>query len=432
MRVAFQTLGCRLNQFESEALAAQFLAKGWETVEFHEEAEVYVINTCTVTNKSDRKSRNLIRYPLRRHPESLVVVTGCYTESSRKDLEKEPGIGLVVPNQQKNLLVSLVEAHLGGELPKELPRDVLPVSLGNVFDYPVLPRVFHTRASIKIQDGCDNFCSFCIIPQVRGRAQSRPVVEILDEAAQLVKSGIKELVLTGVNIGRYDDEGRHLDDVIRQLLDLPGDWRLRLSSLEPDGLPENFADLFLHPKMVPHLHLCLQSASNRVLLAMRRQYTYEDYRNLVARLRDKVPGFHITTDLIVGFPGETEEEFQQTCQSIHDLSFSHAHVFKYSRRSETRADRMGDQILEAIKAERSRILHEKVEEQKLAIMNAWVGKTQRVLIEKFTSGPPCGWGEHYLPVVLESDAVRNEFITTRISGVKHLDGELVLTGVPLR
>ncbi len=421
MRVAFQTLGCRLNQFETEALAAQFSAKGWNTVEFHEEAEVYVINTCTVTNKSDRKSRNIIHHPLKHRQNALVVVTGCYTESSRQALEEEPGIGLVVPNQQKNLLVSLVEARLQGELPS--------TGVGNVFDYPIFPQIFHTRASLKIQDGCDNFCSFCIIPQVRGRAQSRPLPEILHEATQRLNHGAKELVLTGVNIGRYN-AGNNFFELIRQLLELPGDWRLRLSSLEPDGLPENFPDLFLHPKMAPHLHLCLQSASDRVLLAMRRQYTMDDYRRLVNQLRKTVPQLNLTTDLIVGFPGETAQEFEQTCQAITEFQFSHVHIFKYSRRAGTRADRMEDQIPETVKTERSQILHEKMEAQKSALFSSWVGKTQRVLVEKFT-GPARGFGEHYLPLILEHEATRNEFVQTQITGFRPLDGELVLTGKPL-
>ncbi|MEE8441008.1 MAG: radical SAM protein, partial [Spirochaetia bacterium] len=269
-RVAFSTLGCKLNLYETDALAARFQDGGYELVDVDEPAEVYVINSCTVTNRADRKSRNLLNRSERRigarprvdhdtRQHGLVILTGCYVDSHREALESD-GHTFVVPNEHKHAIFDLVEAHRRGEVLEPT---------GSVFDFPVPSRIFHTRTMIKVQDGCDNYCTFCIIPFVRGRAVSRPTTEAIDAVREAVDGGARELVLTGVNMSKYRDGDVRFSELVERVLDVDGDFRLRISSLEPDQLDDRFIDLFDQPKMSSHLHLCAQSASERVLLAMR-------------------------------------------------------------------------------------------------------------------------------------------------------------------
>lgn len=415
-RVAFETLGCKLNQYETDALAAGFLSLGWEVVAEGAQADVWVVNTCTVTNKADKKSRSAVNHQLKTSRPPVVVVTGCFAESARESLEGQDGITFVVPNARKNQIPALVDAHVRGEVsaPGLPPPDP--------FGYPVHQKVFHTRASLKIQDGCDNFCSFCIIPSVRGRAVSRPLEEVLTAAVGLVAAGRKELVLTGVNMGRWTQGTLRFVDLVKALLTLPGDFRVRITSLEPEGLGEAFADLFLHPKMAPHLHLCLQSGSPRILLAMRREYNLDQFRSLVELLRTRRPDLNLTTDLIVGFPGETEEDFQRSLQEVVDLDFGFVHVFPYSKRQDTRAERMEGQIPETVKAERSRMVQNLVRERRMAKMESMVGQRRTVLVE--TGGR--GLTEDYFPVVGLS-APWNTFTLVPLSKVVLENGEAVFT-----
>lgn len=408
-RVAFETLGCKLNQYETDALAAQFLKLGWRVVEASEDAEAYVINTCTVTNKADRKSRNTLGHHRNHHQQPIVVVTGCFAESARDSLEGSPGVTFVVPNVRKNQIPALVDGHLRGEV--EAPHLPAP----DPFGFPVHEKIFHTRASLKIQDGCDNFCSFCIIPSVRGRAVSRPLVDVLGAAQEMIAGGRKELVLTGVNMGRWTNGSQTFPDLVRAILDLEGDFRLRITSLEPDGLGDAFADLLLHPKFAPHLHLCLQSGSPRILLAMRREYSLEQFAGLVRRLRVRNPGLNLTTDLIVGFPGETEADFQRSLQAIDAFGLSFVHSFPFSRRQETRAERMIDQIPDGVKADRNRRLREKVSEVRRKTMEALLDRPRRVLVETPDQGRPPnlwlrGFTEDYFPVRLRATAPWNTFV----------------------
>lgn len=275
--IAFKTLGCRLNQYETDALASKFQNNAYKLVNFDEEADVYVINSCTVTHQSDHKSRNFINQANKRNKDSVLVVTGCMANNAKEELENKDEINYVLENDNKSALYSLVEAHFNGEVkhPSQLNNDL--------FAYGSTEKGFHTRSMIKIQDGCDNFCTFCIIPSVRGRAKSRPFEAILDNVRSVITNGAKEVVITGVNIGRYEYENYKFDDLIEAILNLDGDFRLRISSLEPDGFGDKFLGLLSHPKMTPHLHLCLQSGSDEVLLRMRRMYTIKTFKNTVKK-----------------------------------------------------------------------------------------------------------------------------------------------------
>ncbi|WP_462318318.1 tRNA (N(6)-L-threonylcarbamoyladenosine(37)-C(2))-methylthiotransferase MtaB [Marinilabilia sp.] len=415
-RVAFKTLGCRLNQYETDALATQFDKAGYEIVDFNEQADVVVVNTCTVTNQSDQKSRNLINQAVRKNKGALVVVTGCMVDNYKEQLENESKITYVVDNARKGNIRQLVDAHFQGEI-------IHPSAInGDVFQYQAVDKSLHTRSAIKIQDGCDNYCTFCIIPSVRGRAVSRPLPQIVENVKQTLENGFKEIVITGVNIGRYKWEKYSFEDVIERILDIPGDFRVRISSLEPDGFSDRFYDLFNHPKLAPHLHLCLQSGSDKVLLRMRRMYDLNRFSSIIDRFRKIQPDFNFTSDLIVGFPGETEKDFQASLAALTEFGFSHVHTFKYSVRKGTRAERMENQIPEKVKTERSAIVRNLSEKNQRDYYKSFLGKEQRVLIEKINSeGFATGYGEHYIPFKIKADGLtRNSFQKVIAIG---LDGE---------
>ncbi len=412
-KIAFKTLGCRLNQFETDSLASEFHNAGYRLVDFEDKADVYVVNTCTVTNQSDKKSRNLINHASRRPGDALVVVTGCMVNSQKEALENRDTSTYFVENNRKTSIFPMVQAHYEGEIlhPNTLDPDV--------FDFKPADRTFHTRSLIKIQDGCDNFCTFCIVPMVRGRAISRPFEKIQENILQVLDFGFREIVLTGVNIGRYDHEGTNFESLVEKILDIPGDFRVRISSIEPDGYGDPFIELFQHPKLMPHLHLCLQSGSDAVLLRMRRMYTLSDFRSIVDKFRNSHPDFNLTTDIIVGFPGETAADFQSTCEVVRDIGFSHIHTFKYSRRKGTRADRMPDQVPEKVKAERSEVIRQIGEENKRQYRTSLIGTTEQVLVEKTSQGMARGYGEHYVPIRFQSgQAEKNRIYPVIIKGIK--------------
>jgi threonylcarbamoyladenosine tRNA methylthiotransferase MtaB len=458
--VAFSTLGCKLNQYETDALASRFIHEGYSVVPFDSPADAYIINTCTVTNKADRKTRNTINRALRLSGKldsvdiravgapgahtlnsvspaaptapgestSMVVVTGCFVDSHKDELESD-GRSFVVDNERKNSIFELVDAHLNGEV-------VHPESLkGDRFAYDAAQQVFRTRGMVKIQDGCDNFCSFCIIPFVRGTAVSRDPGEIQASATQMLADGYRELVLTGVNMSRYEHGETRFSDVLEMLLNLDGQYRLRISSIEPDQIDDKFISLMKHPRMTPHLHLCLQSGSEKILLKMRRQYTYAEYLDIASRIRSELPDFNITTDIIVGFPGEGDREFEESLRAVDELAFGHVHAFKYSVRQGTRAERMDGQVRESVKSERSEKLRIAAEKQKRRYRSSLVGRNQRVLIERIREEDggfiARGLGEHYVPVAFRlpiarpsteiADRFVNQFIDVRITGLG--DGE---------
>ncbi len=420
--IAFKTLGCRLNQYETDALASTFQNNDYKLVDFDTEADIYVINSCTVTHQSDHKSRNFISQASRRNKDSVLVVTGCMANNAKEELENRDEINYVLENDNKSALFSLVEAHFKGELkhPSQLDKDL--------FAYGATEKGFHTRSMIKIQDGCDNFCTFCIIPSVRGRAKSRSFEAILDNIRSVIASGAKEVVITGVNIGRYEYEDYKFDDLIEAILNLDGDFRLRISSLEPDGFGDKFLGLLSHPKMTPHLHLCLQSGSDEVLLRMRRMYTIKTFKNTVEKVRAIRPDFNFTTDIIIGFPDESETDFNNSCDMIKDMQFGHVHTFKYSIRKGTRAERMENQIPEKLKTKRSAVLRDIAEESKLKYRSQFVGKTQRVLVETINGNTAKGYGEHYIPVQFEAENLKtNTFYDVTIKEVV-TDKDIILLG----
>lgn len=413
-KIAFKTLGCRLNQYETDALVSEFDKAGYEVVDFKDPADVVVVNTCTVTNQSDQKSRNIISQAARNNQGSVVVVTGCMVNNYKERLEEEEKITYVVENDKKGAILNLVESHFSGELTHPDRLDA------NVFQFNTVDKSLHTRSSIKIQDGCDNFCSYCIIPTVRGRAISRPLPDIIQNVKHTLANGFKELVITGVNIGRYRWEGLGVEDVVRAILELEGDFRVRISSLEPDGFTNDFVELFKHPKLTPHLHLCLQSGSNEVLKRMRRMHTREEFEETVHYFRSLIPDFNFTTDIIVGFPGETDAQFEESVDAVQKLNFGHVHAFKYSVRRGTKAERMDDQLDGTVKSVRSERLRSMAEAERSQYLKSFIGKTQTVLVEGFDEqGRAKGYGEHYIPVRVVGEGLqKNAFYSVCVKSME--------------
>ena len=426
-KIAFKTLGCRLNQFETDALVAQFRRHDYEVVGYEEDADVYVVNTCTVTNQGDAKSRKAIHMATRRTAEPVVIVTGCMVNGQKEAMQRMNGVTYFVDNARKTSIFQIVDAHFKGETvhPDELGKDL--------FGFETADDTLHTRSYIKIQDGCNNFCTFCIVPKVRGRAISRPAGDILDNIREVLDHGFKEVVLTGVNIGRYEHVGIDFEGLVEQIVELPGDFRLRISSIEPEGFGDKLFDLFGHPKMTPHMHICLQSGSDRILLLMRRFYNIPTYMNMVEKIKSRYSDFNLTTDIIVGFPGETEEDFQQTCRIAREIGFSHIHTFKYSVRAGTRAERMQDQVHEKVKQQRSELIRQISIENKRKYRSSMVGKNQVVLVEKVNPRTLIakGYGEHYIPVEFRTTGESyNQFHKVSLASLGPGDDPVLKGGIP--
>ena len=402
--VALYTLGCRLNQFETESIATRLKAYGYTIVPFEDSSADYVvINTCTVTHKADRKSRASIYrsfLPSQSTHKKTVVVTGCYVSSGQEQLSKM-GIDYLVDNSKKKYIPDLIHAHAQGHT---LDLQALDT---DYFDYSPAERIFHTRGTLKVQDGCNNFCSFCIIPLVRGKAQSRSLKQILEDARIMIAGGSSELVVSGVNISRYSVEEDGIryafSDLIEKLLTLEGNFRVRISSMEPDSLDDKFFDLVDHPKLCPHLHLCLQSGSDRILLKMKRMYTSRDYRDIINAIRMRNANFCITTDAIVGYPEETESDFDATCSLIKELNISHVHIFPYSPRNGTRAARQHDTNIQ-VKKDRAQKLKDIALDIKQRYRTYMATQAQTMLVEHIhfdkASNTTCleGLSEFYIPI----------------------------------
>ena len=417
--ISFKTLGCRVNLYETDALASRFKAAGYEIADSDADADVFVVNTCTVTNTSDQKCRQAIHQIRRKHPEALIAVTGCMVNHRKEELLQSGIVDYVIDNERKSALFDIIDEHFrtGHSDPEGYDRDL--------FSYQPAFDTFHTRSLIKIHDGCNNFCSYCIIPMVRGRSTSRPAQDIYNNVQEVLAHGFKEVVLTGVNMGRYQHEGTHFEQLVEHILSFDGDFRVRVSSIEPDQFSDHFLALLQHEKMAPHMHICLQSGSEDTLKRMHRFYTAAQFREMCHRIKAFRPDFNLTTDIIVGFPGETEETFQESCDFAREIGFSHIHTFKYSKRTGTKAAAMPDQVPETEKSRRSEIMRGISLENKLKYFEMMKGKTQRMLIERIDSkGKARGYGENYVPILLSGENLeRNTFIDVTLKEITNQTNE---------
>ena len=400
MNIAFYTLGCRVNQYESHRLAEEFKSAGCFIVPEDSRADVYIINTCTVTALADRKSRQYIRREKRLNPDAKVVVMGCYPETNRQALEKLPEIDYILGTNDKGKVF-----------------DLLGIKRAERCEYTAYDPDSRTRAMIQIQTGCNRYCSYCVIPYARNRMSSRSIDEIVSEAEGLIKSGYKEIVLTGINTALYEGG---IEPVLKALNSLPGDFRIRFSSLEPTVVDAAYVKKLLkYDKLCHHFHLSAQSGSNNVIANMNRHYTRESYLEIVEICRKADPLFGITTDLISGFPGETECDFEDSLSLIREAGFLHVHAFPYSKRPFTKAAEMPDQTDAETKKLRNRAVIEEGEKQSILFREKMIGTTQRVLVEEKKYGLYRGHCSNFCDVYFDSDEndIINTFINVEIKSV---------------
>lgn len=393
--VAATTLGCKVNQAETDSMLDMLSAAGADIVDFEEKADIYIVNTCSVTNIADKKSRQMLHRAKKRNPESIVIAAGCYVQSAKELLEQDESVDIVISNNKKKDITDIVNDYInvrkneGGDTPAGGEKKEYFVDISKETEYEEMGGhvpVGHTRAYVKIQDGCNQFCSYCIIPYVRGRIRSRSEEAVIAEVTELAESGIKEVVLTGIHISSYgkdkNNEGA-LIDLIDAISKIKGIKRIRLGSLEPGIITEDFVRrVSANKKVCPHFHLSLQSGCNTILKRMNRKYTREQYFEKCEMLREAYDAPALTTDVIVGFPGETDEEFEETVQYLTELNLYEMHIFKYSPRKGTVAAAMKDQVSPEVKNKRSDVLLELAERGKKAYEAKYEGAELEVLVEE--------------------------------------------------
>ena len=421
MKVKGISLGCKVNTYENEYILSCFKNKGYEIV--NDNADIYIINTCSVTNQSDSKSRKVINRVARENPNSVIVVMGCFIEAN-KDYDND-SISIIIGNKDKNKVVELVEEYLSNNkkikrLYPDFDKDFEDMFINNMYG--------RTRAFVKIQDGCENFCSYCIIPYTRGKCRSKDHDTVLDEINCLVNNDYQEIVLTGIHTGHYgEDSGVTFPSLLVDILKIKKLKRLRISSIEITELNEDFIEVFKNSDViVPHLHIPLQAGSDPILKSMNRKYDLDYYRNKIKELRDVKPDLSITTDIIVGFPGETDLMFNNTLKFAREIGFSKIHVFPYSRRHGTKADSMPNQIDEQVKKERVSKLIELSNEMEKEFLDKYIGKEVEVLVETVKDNISSGHTGNYLEVKinkeLEHNKMYNVIIKERIDN--YLIGEI--------
>ena len=451
MKVAFYTLGCKVNQYETNAMSQAFIENGYSITGFEEEADIYIINTCTVTNIADRKSRQMLRRAKQLNPNSIIVAVGCYAQTHKEQLEKIEEIDLILGNNEKNTIVEIIEDYLkinnepnagvalffrkhaetkcptptrfGGIQDREYKVQVSDIDKQKEFlDFGTVTYTEKTRASIKVQDGCNNFCSYCLIPYARGRIRSRKKESVLKEINEISKTGIKEVVITGIHIASYGkdfNEKYRLIDLLEDINKIEGIKRIRLGSLEPNIITKDFViRLSKLEKICNHFHLSLQSGCNETLKRMNRKYTIEQIEDSVNLLREKFQDVVLTTDIIVGFPGETETEFLNTYNFLRKLKLTKMHIFKYSPREGTRAEVMPNQIDGNIKEQRSQDLIELSNKNEQEFLKEQIGKELEVLFEEQEGIYWKGHTKNYLVVKKEDKCLENMLKNVNVIEIK--------------
>ena len=409
-RIALDSLGCKLNQAESELLARQFAEAGYRLVSPTDEADVYILNTCTVTHIADSKARHRLRLAHRQNPEALIVATGCYAERAQPELAQIEGVDLVLDNEEKPHLLRLLResGRLGN--PAQVQGDLTSRHYDS----------FRTRAFIKVQDGCHDFCAYCIVPLVRSREESLPVDQIVDEVRHRLAQGYQEVVLTGVKIGAYSYNGINLKELLEHILTETDVARLRLSSLQPQEISPELIGLWHNRRLCPHFHLSLQSGSNWVLSRMKRHYSTSDYEQSVSLIRSSVPEAAITTDIMVGFPGETDEEFEESYHFCRRMEFARIHVFTYSPRRGTQAAQLPGQVKAEVKKQRSQRMLALAEESTQNFSQRFLCQVMPVLWEKQSpNGTWSGLTANYIKVYAgSSDDLTNKLLPVKLVEIR--------------
>lgn len=433
--VAFHTLGCKVNHYETEAIWQLFKENGYSRTEFEKQSDVYVINTCTVTNTGDKKSRQVIRRAIRQNPDAVICVTGCYAQTSPAEIMAIPGVDIVVGTQERTKMLDYIQQYKTERKPINAVGNIMKNRVYEELDVPSFTD--RTRASLKIQEGCNNFCTFCIIPWARGLMRSRDPQEVVRQAQQLVDAGYMEIVLTGIHTGGYGEDLKdyNLAQLLRDIENnVKGLKRLRISSIEASQLSDEVIDVLRDSKIVVrHLHIPIQSGSDTVLKRMRRKYTMEFFANRLDRLRVALPDLAITSDVIVGFPGETEEEFMETFNFIRDQKFSELHVFPYSKRTGTPAARMENQVDEDVKNERVHRLITLNDQLAVEYASRFEGEVLEIIPEEAYKQDSAadmveGYTDNYLKVVIPgSEDLIGKLVRVKITkaGYPYNEGQFV-------
>ena len=417
--------GCKVNQYETNGMIQAFLEKGYEIVDFTEKSDIYIINTCTVTSISDKKSRQMIRRTKQLNPEAIVVAVGCYAQVAKDKLEEIKDIDLILGISEKTEIIKYVEEEIKERNPKTYISDVMHQK--QFVDFGSVNYTDKNRVAIKVQDGCNQFCTYCIIPYARGRIRSRKIENVKKEVEDLAQKGIKEIVITGIHVASYGkdlEENIGLIDLLEEINKIDGIERIRLSSLEPTLITEEFVKrLSKLAKICDHFHLSLQSGCNETLKRMNRHYTTEDFKEATELLRKTYPNVALTTDIIVGFPGETEEEFNITYEFLKEINFYKMHVFKYSPRHGTKAEKMPNQIDGNIKEERSKKLIELSDKNEINQNKRYINKNLDVLIEEFEEGYYKGHTTNYIMVKIQENTnnLQNKIVTVKIIDNEGID-----------
>ena len=413
--------GCKVNQYETNAMTQKFIEKGYEVIEHSKKADIYIINTCTVTNMSDRKSRQMLRRMKEQNENAIVVAVGCYAQVAKEELKKIPEIDLVLGNNEKLKITDYVEDYIDKNENQFEIEDVMHSK--EFYDFGDVTFTEKTRAVIKIQDGCDRFCSYCIIPYARGRVRSRKPESVVSEIEKIAKEGIKEVVITGIHIASYGKDFKNdyrLIDLLEELNKINGIERIRLGSIEPLLITEEFVNrLKKLEKVCHHFHLSLQSGCNETLKRMNRRYTIEEFKEIVERLRNTYKDVMLTTDIIVGFPGENEEEFEETYKFLKDIKFYKMHIFKYSPRKGTKAAEMKEQVNGNIKEERSRKLIELSDINEKEYNEEYIGKEVEILFEEEKEGLYKGHTQNYILAYYKTNKkLENKIVRVKCIGTE--------------
>ncbi len=426
-KVAFYTLGCKVNQYETEAMKKQFLEKGYKEVDFEEAADIYIVNTCTVTSIADRKNRNMLRRAKKNNPMAIVAATGCYVQTNHKEIEKIEEVDYIIGNTLKHRIAEEIELMRDRKSKVESiynETDFLETGFSTLREM--------TRAYIKIQDGCNNYCSYCKIPYARGNSRSRKPENIYREAEILSKEGYKEIILIGINLGEYGKENKNsplLEDIIENISLIEGIERIRIGSVYPDRINDRFIKMLSeNKKMMPHLHISMQSADNEILKKMGRKYTVQYMEKCFENLRNNIKGISLTADIITGFPSEKEENFKNTFEFLEKSGFSNLHIFQYSERENTKAALFEDKVPDKIKKERADLL----ENLRLKLNRDYVDRfndiEMEVLIEeKDNKGNAYGYSENYIRVCIEN--YNGEINKIEKIKIKKTEKELLIGGL---
>ena len=419
-RVAFYTLGCKVKQYETESIKNQLLKKGYTETAFEEKAEIYIVNSCTVTSVADRKTRNMLRRAKKINPRGIVIVTGCYAQTNSKELLEMEEIDYVIGNSDKNAIVNFIEDIENRTMEKVKNHNIFLDSEYTEYEFATLREM--SRAYVKIQDGCNNFCSYCKIPFARGKSRSRKKENIIKEIEKLVEEGFKEIILIGINLGAYGedlDEGENFESLLKSILEINKLQRVRIGSVYPDKISDEFINMFDNKKLMPHLHISLQSCDDEVLKRMRRKYGSSLIEERLLKLKKKVKNMEYTADVIVGFPGETEEMFQNSYNLIEKIGFSGIHIFQYSDRENTIASSFTDKIDAKVKKERADRLEVLKSEMAKKERKKYIGKHLSVLLEEKINGYLYGYSENYLRVKIKDNGIEvNSIIDIKINSLE--------------